>query len=317
MMRSIVRRIPRRWFATAVSAVAMAAGLHAPARAQSCPSGPSVCRDTAPAGALLHRPNKNGHLVWTTSCGPNTEPTRVDPICRQISTRPAAGGFGKFLQAVTSDCTDKHFDSYFGLDGMTFGILHWTSNDLPPVLQAYHARNAREFDETFGTLNMPMKDGCLDAKWACDSNRKGRLMCDASFRDAFARAIKTADFQKAEVDVALAAYETRIRRLAGLGLKTEYGNTALAVLANNLRPGSACRPETWKKACAGQPDETRLVDCMLDQYARHSCRGTPDGSLKRVKAIKAVFAGVEPSENIHPTAEAVISCSDRWGRASD
>ena len=184
---------------------------------------------------------------------------RLDPICHQISSCPAAGGFGKFLQAVTFGCQMKHFDGYFGLDGMTFGILDWTSNNLPPVLSAYHRRNRHEFDEIFGNLGLPMKDGCLDAKWACDNNRKGNLMCDARFHDAFATAIKTADFQKAEVDFALIQYENRIKRFSGLGLTTEYGNTAMAVLANNLLGVVACQPATWKQACAGQPNETKLV----------------------------------------------------------
>lgn len=265
---------------------------------------------------MLHNPNSKGHRVWTTACGPNTTTPRLDPICRQISSCPAAGGFGKFLQAVTFDCKTKHFDGYFGLDGMTFGILDWTSNNLPPVLKAYHQRNREEFDQIFGTLGMPMKDGCLDAKWVCENNKQGNLMCERNFHDAFATAIRAADFQKAEVDFALAQYENRLKRFAGLGLKTEYGNTAMAVLANNLLGAAACRPATWKKLCAGQPNETKMVDCMLDQYAKNSCRGgSPQSSEDRVKAIRAVFAGAAPSENIHPTAEAVISCSSSWGTA--
>jgi hypothetical protein len=142
-------------------------------------------------------------------------------------------------------------------------------------------------------------------------------MCDTSFHGAFAAAIKTADFQKAEVDFALTEYENRLKRFADLGLKTEYGNTAMAVLANNLVDKAACRPATWKKVCAGQPDETKMVDCMLDQYAKNRCRGgTQKSSDDRVKAIKAVFAGAAPNENIHPTADDVISCSNSWGTAS-
>src|SRR4029453_1679468 len=186
MAPGIVRRAFRRWLPTVVSTLAMCLALGSSAKAQQCPSGPNVCRDTAPAGALLHKPNSKGHLVWTSACGPNTMKAGVDPICHQISTCPEAGGFGKFLQAVTFDCKTKHFDGYFGLDGMTFGILDWTSNNLPPMLKAYQERNKDKFDEIFGALRMPIKDGCLDAKWACDNNKKGKLMCDATFHDAFA-----------------------------------------------------------------------------------------------------------------------------------
>ena len=317
MTRAIVRRAFRTWLPGVVSALAMSLALGTSAQAQLCQSGPEVCRESAPAGALLHNANSKGNRVWTTACGPNSMKPGLDPICHQISSCPAAGGFGKFLQAVTFDCKMKHFDGYFGLDGMTFGILDWTANNLPPVLKAYRERNRDQFDEIFGKLSLPMdKDGCLDPQWACDNNKQGKLMCDAPFHDAFATAIKRGDFQKAEVDFALSQYENRIKRFAGLGLKTEYGNTAMAVLANNLRNVTACKPATWKKVCAGQPDETKMVDCMLDQYAKNSCRGNKSNSEERVKAIKAVFAGAAPSENIHPTADAVISCSNSWGTAS-
>ena len=108
-----------------------------------------------------------------------------------------------------------------------------------------------------------MRNGCLDPNWACSQNKQGYFMCDARFRPAFAAAVKDDDFQKAQVDVALGEYEARLRRYSDLGLKTEYGNTALAVLANNLRNTEARRPATWKRRCAAQTDETRLVDCML------------------------------------------------------
>jgi hypothetical protein len=308
----------RAWCARVISVLTTCLVLSTGTNAQQCASGPNVCRETAPGGALLHNPNSNGDLVWTTACGPNSMRGGLDPICHQISSCPAAGGFGKFLQAVTFDCQQKHFDGYFGLDGMTFGILDWTSNNLPPVLKAYSDRNTSEFNEFFGKLALPMNDGCLNAQWACENNKKGNFMCDASIHGAFATAIKTADFQKAEVDFALAQYENRIRRFAGLGLKTEYGNTAMAVLANNLLNTPACRPATWKKACAAQPDETSTVDCMLDQYAKNSCRGgTRQSSEARVKAIKAVFAGAAPSQNIDPNAADVISCSSSWGAARD
>jgi len=294
------------------------------AGAQECESAP-LCRETAPAGALLHNPNSRGDRIWTVACkGPdapagwsNTSPERLDQICRQISRCSAAGSFGKFLRAVTSDCMSKHFDGYFGLDGMTYGILHWTSNNLPQTLQAYQLRDKKKFDEIFGKLSLPMKNGCLDPNWVCDNNKQGNLMCRAAFHDAFALSLKTAEFQKAQIDQALKEYEQRIERAANLGLKTEYGTTAMAVVANNLRPNESCRPETWKKACTGQSDETELVRCMLQQYAKNSCRGSLRGSRSRMDAINKVFAGAPPSTTIPPTADAVFSCSGNWGRSTN
>jgi hypothetical protein len=285
---------------------------------QQCPSAPSVskCRSTAdstPQGALLHKSNKNGRKIWISQCGPNTFPSYPDTICQQISSCQGAGGFGKFLQAVTSNCTEKHFEGFFGLDGLTFGILDWTEDNLPPILRAFQSRSESKFDETLGKLNLPMERGCLNPQWACESNRHDRFMCNKDFYDAFSTALKTSEFQKAQIDFALKQYNYRLKTYEKLGLKTEYGNTTLAVVANNLVRKDSCRPETWRKHCESHEDEHKLVDCMLEQYVKNECRGSLEGSKRRARSIKNVFLGSMPSNNIHPTAEAVISCSDSWG----
>jgi len=288
-----------------------------PAQAQQCKSAP-LCRT---GGTLLHA---NG--ITTAKCQkepgdppswPNASAQRTDKICRQIGACPAAGGFGKFLQSVTGNCESKQFDGYFGLDGMTFGILDWTSDNLPTIVQAYQQRDKDAFDQLFGKLDLKFKNGCLDPDWVCKNNRQGALVCHGSFREAFAQSLKTAAFQKAQVDHALREYETRLARFSHLGLKTEYGNIALAVVANNLVSKSSCRPDAWKQACAGKPNETELVRCMLERYVDNKCRGSLQGSRRRADAINAVFAGLPESSNIHPTAEAIISCSDQWGVSID
>ena len=133
-------------------------------------------------------------------------------MCREISQCQAAGGFGKFLSAVTGQCGSKHFKDYFGLDGLTFGILDWTEDNLPMLLHTYQQKSAASFTATLGALALPIKDGCLDPKWACDNNKKGVLMCNATFRAAFEKALGTAEFQQAQAIEALAAYETRLKR---------------------------------------------------------------------------------------------------------
>lgn len=308
----------------ALASTLVCLALNSPVDAQQCSSAP-LCRKTAPEGSLLHNSNAKGNRVWTVACkGPNApagwsnkSAERLDKICQQITSCPAAGGFGKFLQAVTFDCKSKQFDGYFGLDGMTFGILDWTSNNLPTIIQLYQRRNKDKFNQTFGKLNLPIKNGCLEAGWVCDNNKQGKLICDTDFHDAFALSLITADFQKAQVDHALNEYENRLTRFKNLGLKTEYGNTAMAVVANNLVPTKSCRPETWKKTCAGKADETKIVQCMLEQYVSNKCRGSLSGSRNRADAINKVFAGAQPSQNIHPTVEAVTSCSDKWGTSNN
>jgi hypothetical protein len=314
----------RKWLLALASSCLLYLGLHTPSDAQQC-HGAKLSRETAPGGALLHNANAKGNKVWTVACkGPNAPPSwsnksppRLDKICEQISACPAAGGFGKFLQAVTFDCKSKQFDGYFGLDGMTYGILDWTGDNLPRTIELYQRRSKDKFAEIFGKLNLPIKNGCLDPSWVCNNNKQGNLTCDASFHSAFALSLKTPDFQKAQVDYALSQYEARLARFKDLGLKTKYGNTAMAVVANNLVSKAACRPASWKAKCAGKPDETAVVRCMLEEYAENACRGSLDGSRNRKKAINAVFANATPSENIHPTAEAIVACSDKWGTSSN
>jgi hypothetical protein len=282
---------------SASSPPAVKAGLSC-ASAQLCRSG----------GSLRHDPNSAGRRVWTTSCGPNTSPRAVDPSCSAITNCSGAGGFGKFLSAVTGQCQSKSFEGYFGLDGMTFGILDWTSDNLPVALEFYHRRDPQGFSTLVEDAGIPLRGGCADPAWVCQANRSERLMCDAGFRDAFRTALRSPAFQKAEVDFALEQYEKRLLRYESLGLKSEYGNIAMAVVANNLRSGQACRPATWKAACSSEKDERSLVQCMLSQYVAHECRGSLRGSRERVAQINAVFVGDRNGKNIHPSADQVLSC---------
>jgi hypothetical protein len=284
------------------------------ANAQQCPA-PDRCREEiGHGGGLLHKPNKNGHSVWTVPCGGNGDSRRHhDVICEEIASCEQAGAFGKFLKAVTFNCQIKHFDGYFGLDGLTYGILDFTASSVPGMLKAYQARNPKRFDEIFGPLGLPIKEGCVDANWVCEQNKQAKFMCDPNIRAAFQSSVVEPDFQKAQVDVALREYERRLNRYTPLGLKTEYANTVLAVLANNLVSSPECRPETWKKICSKHQNETKIVDCMLDEYVAHACRGTAGGSKERRDAIKAVIASVKPSTVIHPTADDVVACTTKWG----
>jgi hypothetical protein len=139
-------------------------------------------------------------------------------------------------------------------------------------------------------------------------------MCEPAFRSAFSSALKTAEFRKAQMDYALAEYERRLARYSSLGLKTEYGNTAIAVLANNLKRTSGCKPSAWKDACKAEVDERSLVACMLRQYVRNECRGSLRGSRSRVESIEAVFATDKASAIIHPAPSAVEQCVADWSK---
>lgn len=279
--------------------------------AEQCPRA-AQCRETPPEGKLIHKANSAGNRIWTSPCGPNTFPSSDDQICLEIAACPQAGAFGKFLKAVSGQCKQKHFNGYFGLDGLTFGILDWTSSSIPGVLKAHEARSPSEYQRLFGTL--PTKNGCVDTAWVCKANREAAFMCDSALREIFTSALATSDFRKAQMDYALKQYEVRLKRYESLALKTEYGNTAMAVLANNLKRTNACKPSVWKAACSKKPTEREVVDCMLQKYIDGTCRGSIRGSRERVKVIKALFEGESESTIIHPKISEVEQCVTNWSR---
>jgi hypothetical protein len=281
------------------------------AEAGRCASAPQ-CRHAPPAGNLRFGPNGAGTNIWTSPCGPNSNPSSPDLICTKIAACTTSGGFGKFLKAVTGQCTQKHFSGYFGLDGLTFGILDWTSQNLPGVLQAYQSRSSQSYQQTLGPLNLPMRDGCLDPSWVCRANQQAALMCDANFRSHFSSALATPEFRKAQMDYALFQYEERVQRYAEFGFRSEHGAVVMAVLGNNLRSTDACKPNTWRQVCRGSADEKALVNCVLQQYLVNDCRGSHRGTLSRVAALHAVLGDDWQSTNIHPAAQAIEACVPDW-----
>jgi len=275
----------------------------------TCPGAPE-CRDTAPRGKLLHDGN------WTSPCNPNNLQGGDDPICEDIVRCPAAGGFGKFLRGVTSECTSKTFDGYYGLDGLTFGILDMTSDNLPAVFEIYKRRFPEKFDAIFGALHLPFNGMCLDPKWVCEHNRSGALNCDPNFRSAFERSVRDPDLQKGQLEFAFHEYTKRIEKAQRLGLKTQYGLVSMAVVENNLRAGSECRPETWMQECKSRGPEAQIVDCMLDRYLQGACRGSSSGTKRRRELIEKVFLNDKDDLYKNPELSAIESCSSNWGKGS-
>lgn len=249
-------------------------------------------------------------------CSPNALPEGYDLICEDIVSCPAAGGFGKFLQAVTGGCRSKTFDGYHGLDGLTFGILDWTSDNLPAVFEIYKRRFPEKFEPIFGALHLPFNEMCLDPKWVCEKNRSGFLNCDPNFRSAFECSVRDPDLQKGQLEFVLHQFAKRIEKFQHLGLKTEYGLVSMAVVANNLRPKSECKPENWIHECKSRGSETQIVDCMLDKYVQGECRGSPDGTKRRRAVIEKVFRNQKDDLYNKPELSAIESCSTKWGQSS-
>lgn len=297
-------------FCVSVVAICVTISLSARGTEMTCP-GPRECRDVAPKGQLLLRKG-----TWTSPCGPNSLRGGHDLICEDIVRCPAAGGFGKFLQAVTENCREKTFDSYFGLDGLTFGILDWTSDNLPAAFEIYKRRFPQKFEDIFGGLHLPFKGVCLDPKWVCEKNRSGFLNCDKDFHSAFERSVRDRDLQKGQLEFALRQYAERIAKFQRLRLKTQYGRVSMAVVANNLRGGSQCKPETWMQQCKSRNSEAAIVDCMLEKYVEAGCRGSTENSNRRREAIERVFRDHKNDEYNPPDPSAIENCTSKWGQSS-
>ncbi len=284
----------------------------APAAEATCRSA-KLCREGAPKGKLVKKKN-----TWSAPCAPYGENGGVDPSCKDIISCENAGAFGKFLSAVTEQCHGKTFDGYYGLDGLTFGILDFTSNELPGLFEQAkkNPETAARFDEIFADSGIKMNGNCLDPAWVCDANRSGALNCDAKFRPAFEKFVNDPAMQKVQLGEAVRQFLARIKRFRSLGLKTQYGLVAMAVVANNLRHAEGCQPAKWKAACADKGSEGAMVDCMLDQYAENACRHTKEGSISRAKVIKKVFEGHKEAAYGEPDVAKIAACSDKWGQSS-
>ena len=200
---------------------------------------------------------------------------------------------------------------------MTFGILDFTSNELPTVLELARKGNAAKFDQIFRGAELPMQGDCVDPQWVCDWNRKGKLNCDSKFRPAFEKFLGDGAMQKAQLKLAIRQYLSRISRYRSLGLRTQYGLVAMAVVANNLKSKPECRPATWKQKCSGEGDEGAVVDCMLHEYAENACRHDLSGSRGRANLIKSIFSGHKSDRYEEPDADRIASCSSKWGGRGD
>lgn len=75
------------------------------------------------------------------------------------------------------ECRGKWFDGYFGLDGLTFGILDFTAGNLPSLFQIYQKSWPDKFAQTFASLSLPMRGNSLDPEWVCKNTREGYFNC--------------------------------------------------------------------------------------------------------------------------------------------
>jgi len=128
--------------------------------------------------------------------------------------------------------------------------------------------------------------------------------------------VRDPDLQKGQLDFALHQFLSRVKKYEPLGLQTQYGVAALAVVANNLPSTSQCKPETWMEQCRDRGSETRVVDCMLDRYVQGACRNSAAASKRRRDVIEEVFKDHKNELYKEPDLTALEQCSDKWGLGS-
>jgi hypothetical protein len=294
------------------------------ALARSCPAA-KLCRDhlvvQQKAGSKASRAaccSQKGDF----KCNIGGE---VDPVCAKMALQPSAdaacaGPFGYFLNAVTEGCREKGFSNVFGLDGLTFGILDYTTNEIPRIFHSWYTdpQTRARFMEIFkpaepryGRPWFDLESGCTDTDWVCHNNEDGALACEGDFRQALQTALRDPLLVASTIDDALGQYNDRIRRSQReLGLKSIYGVVSLAVMLNNLpeKKRPECRLSTWATKCK-QPDEVPRVSCMIQQYAQNGCRNSKQGAMDRAKSIdRSIPAAVRAKPYSPDTLEAITRC---------
>jgi len=152
-----------------------------------------------------------------------------------------------------------------------------------------------------------MAGNCLDPAYACNNNRNGYFACDATWRNAFWLTVQDAEMQKEQLRVAYNRYTMRLfQHIRQHNFQTAFAVAALAAMLNNGMNSATCNVNAFVQTCNGdRSNEPQMVRCMLREYTRHACRGSPHGSASRARHITDVFAGHEST----PYQVGIMGCT--------
>lgn len=252
----------------------------------------------------------SGH-AWCAACNVACEmrATQPDNACLNIinGAPPCGGSFGYFLKALTDNCQSKRFYWLDGLDGITFGILHSTEDNIPSLMRRFQSVDSAGFQTAMGD----QAGHALDPSWLCNAQREQHgVICDQNFRAAMERALASRGFMQAQLQDAFAKYQRRIQ-LGAAHFHSEFGQLMWAVALNN--PG-ACGANFAPilQACSSQfagDDENAKIECFLDQFPRIPCRGSAAGAARRASSIRNNLANASKTNPPTPvTLETVMAC---------
>lgn len=294
-----------------------------PSHAANAPTGrgpTSLCRENLPNCPSSAR-------NWCAACGGFFPPSLHvlsgrDQSCWDLagpleSPMPCGREYGIFLRGLTFNedfgglCTTKRFDSLESLDGLTFGILHYTADNLPGLLQEFRREDANAYQTIFGSVGTP-----LTSQGICQLQRDSRgAGCHPGLMRALRQALVHPSFTRVQIKNSYQKMQSRLRLAARFGFQSAYGQLTYAIATNN--PGSCgcrdCLPFTnVRNACqtafAGS-DEQAKITCFLDKYVELGCRGgVASAGRRRAVIIRMLGSLSRSAPPAPPSVNQVINC---------
>ncbi len=257
--------------------------------------GPTTfCREN-----LVRTPRGAGKRdVWCSACGCGVMKSgRPDNACLAL-TGSCGGGYGQFLDALTGHCSGKTFGWLEGLDGGTFGILHYTENEVAGLVNRLQAKDPEAYARVMAAARgLPVTNAAI-----CASNRTDRgFVCNPGYRSMIEAALRERSFTLVQLEDSYNAYVSRRRSAERHGFRSAYGQALWATVANN--PGRCNSRERGLfynviEACPAfrGGSENDRIECFLEKYVEFGCRDGAPGARRRVESIRRQLQGVSRSE---------------------
>ncbi len=310
----------------------------APGNSGNVSGGGTACDQTADPGTpnarsgwkrtLRATHSRDNHVVWCADCPGDPvahcgdDNHGADPQCLRITGEhgpQACGGlFGLYLRGVTGACISKQFNSIEGLDGITFGIRGFWSENMPNLMRLYINEDRATFERIFQNahLNEWYQNGTVNKNWFCQKQLDVHgLACDAPFREALRTSGSQPTLIKAQLREAWSRFTNAYNR-ASHYFNSDYGRVMWTILANNPGNHDRCDLPVLYEGCRNAGDEAAIINCILGDggrniglFAQNRCRGGQASAMARAATIRSRLNGVSmtsaaPSQD---TLDAVVT----------
>jgi hypothetical protein len=258
-------------------------------------SGPdSLCRQNL---IRTSRPGKRD--VWCSICGCGVMQNGIpDNACLAL-TGTCGGAYGQFLDALTGHCTGKTFKWLEGLDGGTFGILHYTENEFSSLMHRLEAKDPIAYGRVVAAGNSaPITNAAI-----CASNQADHgFVCNTNYRAMLEAALRERSFTLVQLEDSYNKYVSRRRSAESHGFRSAFGQAMWATVSNN--PGSCNSPTEglFYNVIAACPafqggSENDKIECFLQKYVELGCRDGAPGAARRVQSIRQNLQGLSRTKS--------------------